>query len=430
MSKMTKIALLGATATAMPAAIFGNGVRAEASDAKTILAALQSDFQAFKDANDAALKGKADVVAMEKVDRINGSITELQAALDDHSRRIAAMALNPAAAISGARPDTPETREYSAAFNTFFRSGDGQSDLKALAIKAALTTQSDPDGGYVVAPEIETQIDRVMAKTSAMRQLATVRAIGAATYKKLVGVAGTTSGWVGEGDTRDDTSTPKLSELEFPAMQIYAQPAATQEMLDDASFDIGAWLSDEVNIEFVEQEGSAFINGSGIKKPRGILQYDTAEDASWAWGKLGYKVSGSSTDITSLDSLIDLTYALKQGFRQNASWLMNRITAAKLRKLKDSTGQYLWQPSTQLGQPATLSGYAVGDDDNMPDVGAGAFPVAFGDFRRGYLIVDRLGVRVLRDPFTSKGYVKFYTTKRVGGGVQQFEAIKLLKVSA
>lgn len=428
MNTKTKIMLPGLGAP-MPAAISGRGVRADASDAKAILAALQTDFQAFKDANDAALKGKADVVALEKVDRINASITDLQAALDDHSRRLAAMALNPAAAISGARPDTPETREYSTAFNTFFRTGHGENDLKALSIKAALTTQSDPDGGYVIAPEVETQIDRVLAKTSAMRGLARVRPIGTSTYKKLAGVGGTTSGWVGETDERPETETPKLSELEFPAMQLYANPSATQEMLDDTGFDIGTWLSDEIDIEFVEQEGAAFINGSGVKKPRGILQYDTVADASWSWGKLGYKASGDATDIASLDPLIDLTYTLKQGFRQNASWLMNRFTAAKIRKLKDTTGQYLWQPSTQLGQPATLSGYAVADDDNMPDIGAGAFPIAFGDFLRGYVIVDRRGIRVLRDPYTKKGYVQFYTTKRVGGGVQHFQAIKLLKVA-
>ena len=337
-----------------------------------------------------------------------------------------------AAAVGGGGDanDTPDRRAYSAAFNAFFRRGAGEQDLKALAVKAQLTRQSDPDGGYVVSPEVEQAIDRILGTSSAMRQLATVRPTGASTYKKRVGVGGAKSGWVGENEQRQETGTPQLAMLEFPAMTLYAEPEATEEMLEDADFDIAAWLSDEVEIEFAEQEGLAHITGNGDKKPRGLLSYDTVEDGAWGWGKLGYKISGAAADLTSMDPLIDLTTALKQGFRPNASWLMNRFTEGKIRKLKDGQGRYQWEPSTQVGKPATLLGYPVYTDDNMPDVGAGAFPIAYGDFRRGYLILDRRGIRVLRNPYKVSGFVTFYTTKRTGGGVQNFQAMKLLKVAA
>jgi HK97 family phage major capsid protein len=198
--------------------------------------------------------------------------------------------------------------------------------------------------------------------------------------------------------------------------------------------DIAAWLADEVSIAFSEAEGTAFISGSGVNRPRGLLSYDTVADASYAWGKLGYVVSGVAAALTDstnngIDALLNLVYAPKQGYRQNARFLMNRKTQSVVRKIKSKTEElYLWQPSVQAGQPATLAGYPIVDDDNMPDIAAGVFPIAFGDFQRGYLIVDRQGVRVLRDPFTNKPYVHFYTTKRVGGGVQNFEALKLLKI--
>ena len=191
-----------------------------------------------------------------------------------------------------------------------------------------------------------------------------------------------------------------------------------------------------MSITFAELEGAAFIAGTGVNQPRGLLSYDKVTDTSYAWGKLGYLatgVAGKLSDSThnGVDALLDVVYAIKQGYRQNARWLMNRSTQAAIRKLKSKQEElYLWQPSMQLGQPATILGYPVVDDDNMPDIGADEYPIAFGDFQRGYLIVDRMGIRVLRDPFTNKPYVHFYTTKRVGGGVQNFEAIKLLKAAA
>lgn len=422
----TPLVPAGEYAKAAPRAIQSFRPRADVNDPAKVLADLQKAWADMQETMDDRIGKKADVVVDAKVEKINSAVSGLQAAMDELNRRIAAQALN---GSGGGVRMTADQVEYQERFNAFFRSGAGSEGLKALAVKAQLTRQSDPDGGYVVSPEIEREIDRVLGTVSVMRQMATVRTTGAAAYKKRVGQGGAGAGWVGENETRTETTTPRMSELEFPAQTLYAEPEATEEMLEDGDFDIAAWLADEVNIAFAETEGAAHISGDGVKKPRGILSYDTVEDGSLTWGKIGYKLGGHATLLNDADKLIDLTTSLKQGFRPNASWLMNRFTGGTVRKLKDGQGQYLWQPSIQAGKPATLLGYPTYEDDNMPDVGAGAFPVAFGDFRRGYLILDRRGIRVLRNPFKTSGFVTFYTTKRTGGGVQHFEAIKLLKIA-
>lgn len=406
--------------------------RAEQNPA-ALVAEIQKAFAAFKEANDKEMadlkKGMADVVQSEKVDRINATITDLGKALDETNARIAQMRLG-----GGAQVD-PAKAEHAKAFNSFFRKGV-EAGLRDLEVKAKLTTQSDPDGGYVVPEEMEAGIDRVLGTVSAMRQIATVRQIGAPTYKKLVNQGGASSGWVGEEESRSETDSPTLSGLEFTIMELYAQPAATQTMLDDASMDTGAWLADEVSIVFAEKEGAAYISGTGVKQPKGLLAYSTVANSSYAWGKIGYTASGvaaalSDSTHNGTDALIDLTYALKSGYRNGASFLMSDATMAAVRKLKYAgTGEYIFAPPTAAAQVGTVLGKPVYTDDNMDAVAAGKFPIAFGDFKRAYLILDRVGIRVLRDPYTSKPNVLFYTTKRVGGGVQNFEAVKLLKIAA
>jgi HK97 family phage major capsid protein len=243
-------------------------------------------------------------------------------------------------------------------------------------------------------------------------------------------MGGAASGWVGEEDSRPETATPTLREIAINTKELYANPAATQTSLDDARIDIAAWLADEVSIEFAEQEGEAFVSGNGVSRPRGILSYEAVANDSYAWGKLGYVPSGAAAAFASsnpADRLIDLYYALKSGYRNGASWLMSDAVMATVRKFKDGQGNYLWQPPSGTAEVATILQKPVYSDDNMPALGANAFPVAFGNFQRGYLIADRTGIRVLRDPYTNKPNVMFYTTKRVGGGVVNFEAIKLLK---
>jgi HK97 family phage major capsid protein len=237
-------------------------------------------------------------------------------------------------------------------------------------------------------------------------------------------------GWVGETDARPQTSSPVLDELSFPAMELYAMPAATAVLLEDSAVNLDQWIAQEVEQVFATQEGTAFVSGDGSNKPKGFLSYTTVADASWSWGNIGYIASGAAGAFPSSnpsDVLIDFIYAVKAPYRQNANFVMNRKTQATVRKFKDSTGNYIWQPPAVAGGRASLMGFPVIESEDMPDIAANALSIAFGDFGSGYLVVDRAGVSVLRDPYTAKPYVLFYTTKRVGGGVQNFEAIKLMK---
>ncbi len=245
--------------------------------------------------------------------------------------------------------------------------------------------------------------------------------------------SGPAVGWVGETAARPQTNAPVLDALSFPAMELYAMPAATPSLLEDAAVNIDEWLAGEVEQAFAEQEGTAFVSGDGTSKPKGFLSYPTVANGAWEWGKIGHVATGAAGDWPEdapSDVLVDLVYAVRAGYRQNASFVMNRKTQAAIRKFKDASGNYLWQPPAVAGGRASLMTFPVVEAEDMPDVGANSLSVAFGDFRRGYLVVDRQGVRVLRDPYSAKPYVLFYTTKRVGGGVQDFDAIKLLKFAA
>ena len=384
-------------------------------------------FEAFKDVNDRRLdeierKLTADVVTRDKMDRINRAMDEQKKALDQLVLKKARPALG--------RPDgpSPEATEHKAAFDAYIRRGD-EAGLRELEAKA-FSAGTGADGGYLVPPETDTEIGRRLSVVSPIRSLATVRQVSGAVLKKPFSPAGLTAGWVAETASRPQTATPQLSELSFPTMELYAMPAATQALLDDAAVDIETWISGEVDIVFAEQEGTAFTTGDGTNKPKGILSYTTVAEASWTWGNIGYIASGAAGAFKSTgpsDALIDTIYAVKAGHRQNAHFLMNRKTQGEIRKFKDADGNYLWRPPASAGQPASLMGFPIAEAEDMPDIGANSLSIAFGDFRAGYLVVDRMGVRVLRDPYSAKPYVLFYTTKRVGGGVQNFEAIKLMK---
>ncbi len=379
-------------------------------------------FDAYKDANDERLaqieRRRADPLLEEKVARID-------AALDGV---LVKQARPP---LAGERMQSVGAREHKAAFESYVRAGES-TGLRALETKA-MSIGSSPDGGYLVPPETETEIGRRLTLISPIRSIAGVREISANVYKKPFMTAGPASGWVGETDARSQTASPTLAELSFPAMELYAMPAATATLLEDAAVNIDEWIASEVEQVFAAQEGTAFVSGDGTNKPKGFLSYTTVAEASWAWTKIGYIATGTAGDFDAdepVDAVIDLIYAAKAGYRQNGNFVMNRKTQAAVRKLKDSDGQYLWSPPLQAGGRASLLTYPVVEAEDMPDIAANAFAIAFGDFRRGYLIIDRQGVRVLRDPFTAKPYVLFYTTKRVGGGVQDFDAIKLLKFAA
>ena len=402
-------------------------VKAYSSDVADAFDEFKDGFEAFRDANDERLgqiekRLSADVVTVDKVNRINSAV-------DEQKRHLDHLMLKQQRPVLGSGLVTSLAQlEHKAGFANYIRCGD-EGNLRQLEEKA-LSYGSDPDGGYLVPDETASEIGKRLALISPIRAIAGVRQVSASVYKKPFAQTGPAVGWVAETAARPETTSPSLAELQFPTMELYAMPAATPTLLEDAAVDVDAWIAEEVETAFAEQEGTAFINGDGVNKPKGFLSETTVAEPSWAWGDLGYHPTGVDADFPASDAsdvLIDTIYALKAGYRQNAHWVMNRKTQAEIRKLKDADGNYLWQAPAGVGMNASLMGFPLVEAEDMPDIASDAMAIAYGDFRRGYLIVDRTGVRVLRDPYSAKPYVLFYTTKRVGGGVQDFDAIKLLK---
>ena len=384
-------------------------------------------FEAFKETNDRRLgeierRMSADIVTADKLARIDRALDEHKRVVDDLAHKAARPHLG------GGLPRSGASFEHKAAFDGYVRRGE-QRRLRGLEGKA-LSVGSDPDGGYLVPDETESAINRALRDISPIRAIAGIRQVSGSVYKKPFSLTGPGTGWVGETAARPETTTPTLTELSFPTMELYAMPAATPSLLDDAAVDIDQWIAEEVRTAFAQQEGQAFVSGNGTNKPRGFVDYPKVANASWSWGNIGFLatgVAGAFPASNPTDKLIDLAYAVKSGYRANAHWVMNRATQSAIRKFKDADGNYIWQPSGKAGEAPTLLGHPVAEAEDMPGIATDSYSVAFGDFRRGYLIVDRVGIRVLRDPYSAKPYVLFYTTKRVGGGVQDFEAIKLLK---
>lgn len=395
-------------------------------DVRAIAAEMNAAFAAMKAANDARLdeiekRGGSDPLLDAKLAKIDKALDAQKSALD----RLALDAARPAIGEDARKGDP----EHKSAWGAYLRKGD-DSGLARLDMKA-LTQGTDTQGGYVAPPELDRLIEARLMQASPMRQIASVRQTSSTVFRKPVSL-GAVSAWAAEEGARNETTAPSLSLLEFPAAELYAMPAATQTLLDDAYADIDEWLADEVETSFSAQESNAFVVGDASNKPRGFLDYEIVAEASHVWNKLGYVPSGADGAFAASnpsDKLIDLVYALPSQFRANARFVMNRRTLAAVRKLKDGDGNYLWRPGG-VGEAASIMGYGVTEMEDMPDIGSDEFAIAFGDFRKGYLIVDRQGARVLRDPYSSKPYVLFYTTKRVGGGVQNFDAIKVMKFAA
>jgi HK97 family phage major capsid protein len=405
-----------------------------AAEAPVTHSEMMRTFDAFKAANDeriAQVERRApDVLQEEKVARID-------AVLDAQVRRLDELTLKSARPRLGLSTPGLEramaqasSREHKAAFDSYMRSGEVAS-LRALETKA-MSIGTPGDGGYLVPEEVEREIGKRLTAISPIRGIASVREISGNVYKKPFMTAGPATGWVAETASRPQTNSPTLDELSFPAAELYAMPAATGALLEDSAVNLDEWIASEVEQVFAVQEGAAFVNGDGTNKPKGFLQYTKVAEASWSWTNIGFIETGLDAGFPvdgAADPLIDLVYALKAGYRQNAHFVMNRKTQSAIRKLKDADDNYLWQPPAQVGGRAGLLTFPVVEAEEMPDITADSYSIAFGDFRSGYLVVDRQGVRVLRDPYSAKPYVLFYTTKRVGGGVQDFDAIKLLKFS-
>jgi len=373
------------------------------------------------------LDASFDIVARQ--DQADAAITSLRSDVDEVKSRldkVARAATRPAmggAAMGGAAmADTAEVKGF---VEGYLRRGR-ETELKSI------NGLTPADGGFAVPRQIDAVIAAALINISPIRAIAQVVQTGTAGYRKLVTTSGTASGWVSEAAPRPETATPRFAEIAPPSGDLYANPAASQAMLDDAAFDLEIWLANEIALEFARAEGTAFVRGTGTNQPEGFLTAAkaTALDAVRAFGTLQYVGSGNATGLgTAPDGkLIDIIHALKSGYRQGAVFVMNSSTLAAVRKLKTTDGAFLWQPGLVEGQPNRLLGYPVIEAEDMPDIAAGAYPIAFGNFRHGYLIAEHSATRVLRDPFTNKPFVHFYATKRVGGKVLDSNAIKLLRI--
>ena len=408
-------------------------------EALELLEKTGKDFEQFKSTNDARLKeleAKSGTAERdEKLSKINDSLDAAEKRLKEldglKSQSEALEQRLESFELKQNRPGTTggaskEDQQYRDTFvDDWMRRGRQQHELETRAGSVG----SDPDGGFTVPEMLDTNIIELLRDDNIMRRYASVMAVTSDEYKQLVNIGGAGSGWVGETAARAATASPSVAQFAPSFGELYAEPATTQKLLDDAVFDVEAWYADEVAKQFALMEGGAFWTGDGTNKPKGLLAYTTAAtgDATRAYGTIQHRETATA-GVIGADDVIDLTYDLKAGYRNNAMYFTNTTALRSIRKLKDTDGNYLWQRSLEMGQPSMLNGYGIDVDDSIPDVATGTLSLAFGDMSRAYKILDVRGIRTLRDPFTNKPYVKFYTTKRVGGGCANTQAVKLLKI--
>lgn len=389
------------------------------------VASLGNAWEQFKQINDARLseierKGNADPLYNEHLNNISVALDNYKSRLDTIETAYNRPVLGE---DSGVKPHESHG-EYSKAFRNYLRKGM-EGGLEALQTKA-LSVGSDPDGGYLVTAHMSSKIVQSIFETSPMRQLAAVETISSDALELIDDHDQAAAGWTSETGAVTETSTPTLAKRNIPTHELYAQPKATQKLVDDSAIDIESWLSGKIADIFSRKENTAFVSGTGVGQPRGILTYAAGTN----WGQVQQVNSGTNGAVTS-DAIINLFYALKDAYSKRASFLMNRTVVQAVRLLKQATtNQYLWQPGLAAGVPDTLMGVPVQMAADMPIAATGSLSIAVGDFQAAYQIVDRKGVSILRDPFTEKPFVKFYATKRVGGDVVNFEAIKLMKLAS
>ena len=382
----------------------GEGV-SPVAEVKSAMAGFVSDFKAFKD----------DIHA--KFQKQEEQLTMLDRKSQSYSRPVLA---------AGADFEAPHQK----AFNAYLRSGDDDG-LRGLEIEGkSMSAAVNSDGGYLVDSQTADQIKAVLKTTASIRAVANVVNVEAASYDVLIDSGETGAGWADETSATGETGTPSIERITIPLHELSALPKTSQRLLDDSAFDLEAWLAGRIADKFSRAEAAAFVNGDGVDKPTGFLSHASVDDDVWTWGNLGYVPTGSDGAFGGGDALIDLVYALGAQYRAGASFVMNSKTAGAVRKLKDAEGRFLWSDGLAAGEPARLLGYPVLIAEDMPDIATGATAIAFGDFGAGYTIVERPDLRVLRDPFSAKPHVLFYATKRIGGDVSDFAAIKLLKFSA
>ena len=427
-----------------------------ADDIKTIVEGLGNTFEQFKIKNDERLaqiekNGKADPLLEEQVKKMSARVAELDELktrieqaetavarkgfgvdngegdkLEQKAAQFAAMCAKNRGVVAS-EFSARDLQAYKAGFVEYMRKGD----LMSLDAQKALSVGTDPDGGYTVEPDTSGRIVAKVFETSPMRQVANVQTIGTDALEGLFDLNEAASGWVGESAARPETNTPALGKWRIPTHEVYANPAATQKILDDSALDLEAWLAGKVSDKFARAENTAFVNGDGVNQPRGFLTYSSGTTLP---GTIERKITGVNggfaTDGTGGDCLMDLIYSLKQAYRSGARFFMNRTTLNEVRQIKDSNGMYIWQPGIAASQPATLLGFPILEFEDMPDPATDSLSIAFGNMGEAYQIVDRAGIRVIRDQYTNKPFINFYSCKRVGGDVVNFEAIKLLEFTA
>ncbi len=322
-----------------------------------------------------------------------------------------------------------EAAPHQKAFEAYVRNGDDEA-LRGLSLEGkAMSSAVAADGGYLVDPQTADTIKSVLKSSASLRSVASVVNVEATSYDVLIDSTDIGSGWASEVAATAETGTPTIERITIPLHELSALPKVSQRLLDDSAFDIEGWLAGRIADKFARAEAAAFINGDGVDKPTGLLTHTLVDDSAWAWGNLGYIPTGVDGDIGSADKIVDLVYALGARYRANASFVMNSKTAGQVRQLKDAQGRFLWADGLAASEPARLMGYPVLIAEDMPDMSTLGAAIAFGDFEAGYTVAERPDLRILRDPFSAKPNVLFYATKRVGGDVSDFAAIKLLKFS-
>ncbi len=359
---------------------------------------------------------------------------EIKTRLQQQEERLTMLDRKHAAATTADRPMLSTGHEpevpHRKAFGAYLRSGDDDG-LRGLVLEGkAMNTAVAADGGYLVDPQTAETIRGVLHGTASIRGIANVVTVEATSFDVLVDHSEIGSGWATETDPQAETDTPLIDRISIPLHELSAMPKASQRLLDDSAFDIEGWLANRIADRFARAEAAAFIHGDGVNKPRGFLDHTAVDNASWSWGNLGYIATGASGDFAATnaaDAIVDLVYALDAPYRAGAVFVMNSKTAGAVRKMKDADGRFLWSDGLAAGEPARLMGYPVLVAEDMPDIAADAHAIAFGDFRSGYTVAERPDLRVLRDPFSAKPHVLFYATRRVGGDVSDFKAIKLLR---
>jgi HK97 family phage major capsid protein len=424
-------------------------LKMELKEVKDLIEKQGQAWEEFKKTNDAAIQAKADGKA---IGDLEAKLASLNEALDKVQAKLSRPGVM---ATKSEDRQSPEAEAYKAAFMNWVRNPSDPERRTALQLRARelrkvetkaggdedgfetravqTVTSTGSAGGFALPEIIERQIQRLSVDISPIRQIATVRTVGSPDYKELFDINGAAFEWVGEAGTRSQTNTPDLAEVAPTFGMASARPRASEESLDDLFFDVESWLINSAAEAIAQGEGLAFVSGNGTNRPTGFLAGPTpvtTVDASRAFGTLQYIASGQAAALpTSADVFFDLVYALRARYRANATWVLNKLVLSSVRKYKDTTNQYLWQPSLSMSQPETFMGYPIVEAEDMPAVGANAFPVAFGDFREGYLIADRVGMRMTRDDITVPGFVQFYIRKRVGGRIRNSQAIKLLRIS-